>query len=316
MSNYSDSTFTRDENSSWFKIYNLIEPGSTILDVGCSSGNFGEIIIREKQCIVDGIEIDDEDFKTAKTKLRTVWQLNIETDDLSEITGKYDYVYFGDVIEHLVSPANSLKRVSHLLKKNGRVLFSIPNMAHVSVRMMLLSGKYDSGETGLLDKTHIHFYTYNELQRVVNEAGFEFDEINPVKKDFPREIIDDQLRALGLENSKAFMDFLRSSDASIYQYVGSLKYVGERPKVQKLAISSPVDIFQIYLKQTVATHKAQIKSLKREVSALKKVNTELSQEYAKSLEVVSSLQKRINTPLSPKYLKHIIKTAGKRLDKK
>ncbi len=74
-------------------------------------------------------------------------------------------------------------------------------------KVMLLSGKFDYGETGLLDKTHIHFYTYNELQRVVNEAGYEFDVINPVKKDFPKEIVDQQLSNLGLNKLQGIYEF-------------------------------------------------------------------------------------------------------------
>lgn len=292
MSNYSDSKFTKDENSSWFKVYNLIKNNSKVLDVGCSSGNFGAVLINEKNCIVDGIEIDDDDLKDASKKLRKVYKLNIETDFLKVIGEKYDYVYFGDVIEHLVNPSNTLNRVKELLLPHGKIVFSIPNMAHISVRLMLLSGKFEYGETGLLDKTHLHFYTFNEFQRVVNNGGYNIENIDYVKKDMPEEIVGDFLASLGLKSTKEFISFLRSTDASAYQFVGTLSPTKSPVIQKKLDFSSPVDTFQEYLNNTIKSYASQVKELKKNNKDLIRVNRELTTEYHNSLEHIKNLEKR------------------------
>src|ERR1017187_9722459 len=104
MSNYSDSQFVEHPNTPWYKVLKMIPTRSRVLDVGCSSGNFGKILIKEKQCVVDGIELDPGDAEAARGVLNNVHVLNIETDDISMLEEKaYDIIYFGDVIEHLVN---------------------------------------------------------------------------------------------------------------------------------------------------------------------------------------------------------------------
>ena len=135
MSNYSDSSFSeKSVNTSWYKIYKIIPDKSKILDIGCSSGNFGKELIDRKNCIVDGIELDYNDYISAKKNLRKVVNLNIETDEIKGVDNDYDFIYFGDVIEHLVNPSAALAKVKKYLNRTGRILFSIPNMANIAIR--------------------------------------------------------------------------------------------------------------------------------------------------------------------------------------
>lgn len=265
MSNYSDSSFATDPNSSWYKIFSYIKDGSKILDIGCSSGNFGKVLIDQKNCVVDGIELDEEDFKAAQKVLRRVYNLNVETDDLSAIKDTYDYIYFGDVIEHLVTPIPSLQRIHKFFKPDGQLLFSLPNMAHASVRLMLLQGDFQYGETGLLDKTHLHYYTTAELQRVLTEAGYNLKYFDPVLKDFPEELVAQELKKVGLPVTPEFMQFLRTTEASIYQMVGAADLLPSTAKPVKATLpsSSPVDIFQKYLQNVERTYKRQLAEQKR-----------------------------------------------------
>jgi 2-polyprenyl-3-methyl-5-hydroxy-6-metoxy-1,4-benzoquinol methylase len=252
VSHYSDSSYSDNPNSSWYKILHLVDAGSKVLDIGCSSGNFGEILIKEKNCIVDGIELDKEDSSEARKKLRNVYELNIETDSLDAITDKYDYIYFGDVIEHLVKPVQALERLESLFKnkKTAKILFSLPNMSHISVRLMLLNGKMEYGQTGLLDDTHLHFYTLDELNRVFNRAGMEISHFDPVIKDYPKALLDKELSVVGLRNTKVFTDFVNSTNASIYQLVGVATY-SKSPKKITLEVSSPRDNFSTLLSNTI-----------------------------------------------------------------
>jgi 2-polyprenyl-3-methyl-5-hydroxy-6-metoxy-1,4-benzoquinol methylase len=282
MSNYSDSSFSKDKNSSWYKVYSMIKPGSKVLDVGCSSGNFGEIL-RKKKCIVHGIEIDKDDFLEAQKKLDKVFSYNVETDKLNDLDHDYDYIYFGDVIEHLVRPEKSLARMQKFLKDDGRLLFSVPNMTHILVRLMLLQGKFEYGNTGLLDRTHLHYYDYDFLQRVLNEAGFEVVSIDPVQKDLPEEVIKEELARVGLKATKDFLAYTRASHAAYYQFVGQARKIpaGEKPKLKDLAVSSPVDAFQTYLDQTKNYYGNTIEALKADVQSqvhVREENERLKQE--------------------------------------
>src|SRR4051812_43038214 len=112
MSNYSESYFSETQaNTSWYKASHLIPEKSQVLDIGCSSGHFGQVLIEHRGCTVDGIEVDRGDAKAARQHLGQVYELNIETDDLSVMKSRYDIIYLGDVIEHLVTPVSTLERV-------------------------------------------------------------------------------------------------------------------------------------------------------------------------------------------------------------
>jgi 2-polyprenyl-3-methyl-5-hydroxy-6-metoxy-1,4-benzoquinol methylase len=286
MSNYSDSAYSDDPNSSWKKIFDYIKNNSDVLDVGCSIGTFGKHLSLEKGCVVDGIELDKKDFKEAKGNLNNAYNLNIETDDLSQINKKYDYIYFGDVIEHLVAPSKALEKTSRLLKTNGEVVFSIPNMSHSSVRLMLLSGRFKYGETGLLDKTHLHFYDYEELIRVFSNGGYEIVYFDPVLKDLPNEIIDKELSQVGLKRTATFMNFLRTSEASVYQFVGAARPNAKtaKNKLTKLDFSSPIDKFQILLDQTKEYYEKQMESQSKHIEKLERYAKEITEKYRQVLE--------------------------------
>lgn len=295
MSNYSSSEFSDDPNSSWYKILHLVEPKSKVLDIGCSSGNFGETLIREKKCIVDGIELDHKDAQEARKKLRNVFELNIETDSLDEITEKYDYVYFGDVIEHLVNPSAALMRLGTLFKnkKQAKVLFSLPNMSHVSVRLMLLNGKFEYGKTGLLDNTHLHFYTLYELNRVFNRAGMEIAHFDPVTKDYPKALLDSELEVVGLQNSDKFTEFINSTNGSVYQLVGYARY-SAKPKKVPMEVSSPRDSFAKLLTETNAYYEQRLKDSEKHI---KKLNNNVKAQQ----EIIASQQIQIDKSLSQLY---------------
>jgi len=222
MSNYSSSNYQPENpNSSWYKVYNMIDPNSSVLDIGCSSGNFGEALIKNKNCTVDGIELDQKDAAEAQKKLRKVYNMNIETGSLDDMKEKYDYIYLGDVIEHLLNPSQALIRIKGLLKNNGKILFSIPNMAHVSLRLMLLKGDFEYGETGLLDNTHLHFYTLREIERVFQEAGYSISLLDSNEATYPPELIADQLKELGIHKTPKLEKLLNSDEARVFQYVGT-----------------------------------------------------------------------------------------------
>lgn len=272
MSNYSDSSFDEtNQNNAWYKALQLIPHSSLVLDVGCSSGHFGNELVERKGCTVDGIELDPDDAKLARKILRKVWVLNVETDSLTDIgIDKYDIIYFGDVIEHLVHPIESLARIKPLLKKNGQVIFSIPNMAHVSVRLALIGGDFDYTETGLLDKTHLHFYNQKEVVRIFSAAGYKIKELDFVKKDYPKKLLQKMANVRGLTPQEGFYKAMQQTDASAFQFIGAADIAQQPTEKISMAQFGPIDMFEVFYNDTVSNYEIQVKNLQTQLDLTKK----------------------------------------------
>lgn len=234
MSNYSGQFTPNSPNNPWNKVFDLVRKDSTVLDVGCSLGNFGVALKKYKNCVVDGVEPDEEDAKKATKVLRKVHHGIIEeafNKTLKDI--KYDHIVFLDVIEHLYDPIKTLKGLAKHLNKEGTILFSIPNMAHASVRIDLLDGEFEYGNTGLLDNTHLHFYTKKEIQRVFGEAGYKVTKWDYTEAIYTRDNLIKQLNKIGVTNPNTeLIDILSKNDARIFQYVGEAS-LSSSPKYDK-----------------------------------------------------------------------------------
>lgn len=221
MSHYTNNLFDpTDKNNSWNQLYQYVPEGSRVLDVGCSSGNFGHVLINEKKCEVIGLDIDKEDIARAKKVLTAAYVRNIERDSVDDL-GKFDVVVFADVLEHLLDPVAALKKVKLVLKPKGRVVFSIPNMAHVSVRLMLLRGFFEYTPIGVLDRTHLHYYDEVEVKHVFGESQMKIAEISPTVWTYPRSKVSEDLYNMGLGIlDKKFYQTLEETQAHIWQFVG------------------------------------------------------------------------------------------------
>lgn len=221
MSNYTNNLFDpKVKNNSWVHLYDYVPEGSRVLDVGCSSGNFGEVLIHEKKCKVIGLDIDAPDIKLAKEHLTDAFVRNIEHDDISDL-GKFDIVIFADVLEHLLDPITALNKVKGILAPKGKILFSIPNMAHISIRLMLLKGFFEYTPIGVLDRTHLHYYDEFEVEHIFTGAQLKIEEINAVTKPYPKSKISEELGGMGLAVAdEKFFDRINESKGQVFQFVG------------------------------------------------------------------------------------------------
>lgn len=166
---YYDSTFKvslNDTNESHAIIASNIKPGATVLDIGCAQGIIGEAI-HKSNCKIYGIEIDEEAIKIAR---KTNYYQEIYNFDISDKKSKlyqeffntsitFDYILFSDVLEHLLFPDEILYEFSKKLSPNGSILISLPNVAHYDVVDGLLNEKFNYSEMGILDNTHLRFFT-------------------------------------------------------------------------------------------------------------------------------------------------------------
>lgn len=295
MSQYSDSKFNFDDpNSSWTMTFKMIPPKAKVIDIGCSAGTFGAELIKQKGCVVDGIEIDDSDIEKARKKLRKVYKINVETDKLA-VNEKYDVAFMGDVIEHLARPVDALKKIRQLFKPEGRLVFSMPNITHMSVRLMLLKGEIQYGKTGLLDETHMHFYNSEEIYRILNAAGYKIEKLQFVSRDIPTSVLEEELSEIGLKMTNKFKELAQSTNAAAYQFIGSAS-LASRPLKQKLPPKSPIDVtdkrVNLWRKQSKKKHEELRRRLDVVLSERDEARHRLSQiENSRSWKLARSLNK-------------------------
>lgn len=207
-------------NNSWSNMLSFIPDGSRVLDVGCSTGKFGEALTLHKNCTSIGVDLNAADIAEAVTRLDAAYVFDITQPNAQEILGTFDVVVFGDVVEHLPDPRAVLAAVHLLLKPEGFIVYSIPNMGHLSVRLDALEGRFAYTEIGLLDKTHLHFYDRPEVQSVFEDSGFLLTDELPTIVGYPDKWVAQRLDALGLAASSPFFSMLRGTDADVFQFVG------------------------------------------------------------------------------------------------
>ena len=143
-----------------------------VLEIGCSEGYFGAALKADGH-EVWGIETNSVAADSAETVLDRVFRDSIEAFLLAQefIDERFDAIIFGDVLEHLLDPRRVLSAVTDRLTNRGVIIASVPNVAHERVRMMLLEGRWEYSATGIMDNTHLHFFTRDTLIDLFSRAG-------------------------------------------------------------------------------------------------------------------------------------------------
>lgn len=200
----------------WFLSY--LKPSKKFLDVGCSTGYFGDFIKNYAKVTVDGIEISKDKIE-AKKVLNNVFSFDLDSEWPSSFTkNKYDYILFGDVLEHLKNPRLTLEKSKKLLNSGGYIFVSVPNIAHISTRLELVNGSFEYEDTGILDNTHLQYFTLKTFTNIVKEAGYNIVKVDYSYNDFPEKIIKELLHKAGLVANDTFWKLANSKEARAYQY--------------------------------------------------------------------------------------------------
>lgn len=146
-------------------------PRKRVLEIGCSTGYLSEAMARQG-CRVTGVEIDPVAGEEAKRHCEQVLIGDIETLDLSALGSGYEVLMLADVLEHLRDPVTALKRLAPLLAPGGYAVISVPNVGNWGMRLALLAGRWEYTERGILDRTHLRFFTLRTIVRAVRDAGY------------------------------------------------------------------------------------------------------------------------------------------------
>jgi glycosyltransferase involved in cell wall biosynthesis/2-polyprenyl-3-methyl-5-hydroxy-6-metoxy-1,4-benzoquinol methylase len=170
---YHTSVDLKNKNTSQTLLVLLTGRNKRVLEVGPATG-YVTRALKSRGCHVTAVEIDPAAAEIAAKAADRMIVGDIETLNFAEALGdeKFDAVIFGDVLEHLLDPQAVLERTRDILAPGGYVVASVPNIAHASVRLALLRGDFSYTEVGLLDRTHLRFYTRDTLAELFRGAGY------------------------------------------------------------------------------------------------------------------------------------------------
>lgn len=158
-------------------VFNLVDCNKSILDIGCATGYLAKVL-KEKNCEIWGIDKDDKVLEVAKKFCKKVYKIDVNNLNHLKIKKKFDYILVLDVIEHLTYPEICLKELKKILKIGGKIIISTPNIAHLSIRLKLLFGKFEYQKWGILDDTHIRFFTKKTFISHLRLVNLEIDKFD------------------------------------------------------------------------------------------------------------------------------------------
>ena len=223
MSNnkYEFTLDTAEKNDSHTGLATRIKPKQRILELGCSSGYLSKFLMQDMACVVVGVDINQSVLLQAAPYCQQTIVADLDSNAwLAEIAGQqFDVVLCADVLEHLKNPAAMLASLKPYLHQDSRLLASVPNVAHASIRLELLQGHFDYESLGLLDDTHLHFYTRDGLIAMLMQAGYVGCDISYSIQDLADEAIDQHLANAGLQSSNTARELLHAPDAVAYQFI-------------------------------------------------------------------------------------------------
>ena len=151
-----------------------------ILDVGCGAGKFGAALkALEPGREVHGVELVEEAALRARKVLDSVVIGDVQTMTLPFAPESFDCVVFADVLEHLVDPGAVLRKVRPLVRPDGIIVCSIPNMRHYTVLVRLITRGWQYDEYGLFDRTHLRFFSLGTMRELLTTNGWEVDSATP-----------------------------------------------------------------------------------------------------------------------------------------
>lgn len=166
--------FPSEVNHPASKVTQWVEKDSDVLEIGCGSGIQSRFLTENLGCKVTGLEINPLAAEDARSYCDNLLIGNIEEIDLNIALGhkRFDSILFVDVLEHLYDPAAALKKTLPFLKEGGHLIASIPNITHAAITWELAHGRFDYQKYGLLDDTHIRFFTKKNIAKLFESVGY------------------------------------------------------------------------------------------------------------------------------------------------
>ena len=161
------------ESQSNRPLIEMLKPGSLrILDIGCGSGGNASLIRgRCSSSEIVGVTYSAKEAEMAKRHMTHVWIFDLEGDIPTGLSDqRFDVLICSHVLEHLRDPALTLARLVEMLRAGGQVLIAVPNVLSWRMRLQFLFGKFEYQSGGVLDDTHLRFFTYNTSDGLLSQS--------------------------------------------------------------------------------------------------------------------------------------------------
>ncbi len=170
---YDTTVNLANKNNSHTLLVLLAGRDKKVLEVGPATG-YCTRALAGRGCRVTCIEINPEAAEIARAHSERMIVGSVEAINFDEVFANetFDVVLYGDVLEHLLDPEEVLRKTTRVLAPGGYVVASIPNVAHASVRLTLLHGNFRYTDVGLLDRTHLRFFTRETVAQLFDGAGY------------------------------------------------------------------------------------------------------------------------------------------------
>lgn len=155
------------------QIVHMISSGTTVLDVGAGNGILANLLAAiGKKVAIDAVEPNTDAQKLAAPHYGSLFAGGLEEYLRTPVEKKYSYIVMADVLEHIAYPESLLENLKERLVHDGLLLVSIPNVAFANIRFKLLNGEFRYTDSGILERTHLRFYTQETLYSLFNAVGW------------------------------------------------------------------------------------------------------------------------------------------------
>jgi len=207
----------------------LAGKNKVVLEMGCSTGSQTRILSEQLGCSVTAVEINPEAAAIAEKYSKRVIIGNIEQIDFSRELGGdlFDVIMFADVLEHLKDPVAVLTRVKPFLSGDGYIIATVPNFAHASIAFELANGRFNYRNTGLLDDTHIRFFTRQTIFETFDKSGFQ---IVALERGFVKAEDSEFETKITSPEDRAVLDYIRKHNPESETYHFIVKAILKSPE--------------------------------------------------------------------------------------
>lgn len=263
-----------DGNGTAAKTLRLVGHDKKVLELGCSVGTQSKVLRDELGCDVTGVELNPLAAKQAEAYCTKVVVGNLDQVDFEAQfpSQRFDVVLCADVLEHIYNPTALLRRIKTVIGPNGYVVASIPNVVHIALIFEMLHGKFDYRDKGLLDDSHIRFFTRSSLIRTFTDAGFVLDHLD-------RGLVSAYKTEFSVSNSsqedRDALDYLRAKNEECFTYHFIVKASPSGASTAEIQIHNSE--FELANITAMARDKEKrITELENHVAQLKKQTAQLS----------------------------------------
>ena len=216
-------------NHSHSQIVRRVPRYARVLELGCADGSMSRLLKQHCEASIIGVEQNPNTAWRARCFCDYVFTENLDDPhSLDALEGeKFDVITLVDVLEHLQHPQALLQRLKPLLLDEGCLLLSVPNVAHASVRLELLKGDFRYESSGILDDTHLKFFTATTLQTILVEAGYAVQALDYTWHDLADTVISEQLQTLGIHVTPEALAAFHTPGAMAYQFIAAAQPLPE-----------------------------------------------------------------------------------------